>query len=67
MHTHVASDRKKKVKITLVEADFNEIKMEHNLNHTHSTMFKFGLKFRKEDDDKVSIVSVIHSMACDSK
>ena len=36
-------DRKKKVEITLVQEDFDEIKHEHKINHTHSTIFTIGL------------------------
>lgn len=39
----VVCDRKKKVEIRLVQEDFDEIKHEHKISHTHSTIFTIGL------------------------
>ena len=45
-----AGDRKKKVKITLEKSDFDEVKHEHDLNHTHTKLFSIHRKVWKEED-----------------
>lgn len=43
LNGHAVCDRKKKKEITLVQEDFDEIKHEHEINQTHSTIFTIGL------------------------
>lgn len=55
---HSASDRKKKVKINIEKADIDEIKLEHDLNNTHKTIFNIGLNHIRfwKDDNSVSML-----------
>ena len=56
------------MEITLVQEDLDEIKHEHEINHTHSTIFTIGLGqivFRPKlrENGSVSILNLILNRA----
>jgi hypothetical protein len=63
----IVCDRNKKAEITLVQEDFDEIKHEHKINHTPSTLFTIGLSMsqivlRSKTREKIPVRTFNHIM-----
>lgn len=64
IYFQIVNDRKKKAEITLVQEDFDEIKLEHEAMRTPNTLFNIGLSMsqiilRQKTREKVPVRTII--------